>query len=210
MGVGERLSNPRQIVKYQTNKYLLEVIDHLQIADPENASHIHNKYSRLKINALDYSQGTGEKTVFANANIDAVTAKYIAEIVLSSPSGNPSKAKVYSEQKILSHALNDNGLAKVTIFTIMYDSGRNYCWQITVENGSGKPQKQSSGGIAVEKGSYKKGNQIQVYMNDIDCKKYFLTVRDYVLAWETVHLRSLLQDRARYEEQNNTRVPVNN
>lgn len=99
MGVGERLSNPRQIVKYQTNKYLLEVIDHLQIVDPENASHIHNKYSRLKINALDYSQGTGEKTVFANANIDAVTAKYIAEIVLSSPSGNPSKAKVYSEQK---------------------------------------------------------------------------------------------------------------
>lgn len=207
------MSNPRQIIKYQTNKYLLEVIDNLQIANPGNASHIHNKYSRLKINALDYSQGTGEKAVFADVNIDAISAKYIAEIVLSgaiTPSGNPAKAKVYSEQKILSHALDNNGLAKVTIFTIMYDGSRNYCWQISVENGSGKPQKQSSGGIAVEKGSYKKGKQVQVYMSDMDFKKYILKIRDYVLAWETVHLRSLLQERARYEEQNSTRVPVSN
>jgi hypothetical protein len=205
------MSNPRQIAKYQTNKYLLEVIDNLRIAETENASRIHHKYSRLKLIALDYSKGTGNQTISADANIDAVTVKYIAEIMLNGAIMPPGKQiKIYSEQKILSHALNDNGMAKVTIFTIMYDSGRNYCWQITVENGSGKPQKQPSGGIAVEKGSYKKGNQIQVYMNDIDFKKYFLTVRDYVLAWETVHLRSLLQDRARYEEQNNTRVPVNN
>lgn len=206
------MSNPRQIAKYQTNKYLLEVIDNLQIAEAEYASHIHGKYSRLKFNALDYSQGKGEKSVFADANIDAITAKYIAEILLSgaiAPSGNQAKLKVYSEQKILSHALNNEGMAKVTIFTIMYDGSRDYCWQITIENGLGKPKKQSSGGIALEKGTYIKEKHVQVYMSDIDCKKFFLRIRDYVLIWETVHLRALLQKREKYESQNSMRIPVN-
>jgi hypothetical protein len=199
------MSNTRQIVKYQTNKYLLEIIDNLHLAEPENASNIHHKYSRLKINALDYSQGTGEKTITADANIDATTAKYIAEIALRlSPN---DKIKVYSEQKILSHALNDSGLAKVTIFSILYDSSRTYSWQIIVENGLGKPQKQSTGGIALEKGSYKREKQVQVYMSDMDFKKLILKVRDYILIWETVHLRSLLQERDKYEQ--STRIPAN-
>lgn len=209
------MSNPRQIVKYSTNKYLIEFIDNLQTAKPEQASNIHGKYSRIKAVALDYSQGIGDKkTIAVDANLDALTLKYLAEMIINNPAfynlspEKPIKAKLFSEQKILSHALDDKGMAKVTIFTIMYDSSRNYCWQIIVENGLGKPQKQSTGGIAVEKGSYKKDKQVQVYMSDIDFKKHIVKVRDYILAWETIHLRSLLKERTKYEDQNSTRVPL--
>ena len=191
----DKMANPRQIHKYQTSKYLLEALDFLQPADVENASHLHHKYSRIRLVGLDYSKGTGDSTVTADINLDAGTVKYITEVILH---GNYNP-KVYSEQKILSHTRDESGMAKVTAFNIMYDSSRNYCWQVSIENGVGVPQKHETGGIALQKGTYKKLKQVNIYMNDIDMKKFFIKVRDYVNTWETVHMRALLNARENAE-----------
>ncbi|WP_054698011.1 hypothetical protein [Syntrophomonas palmitatica] len=204
------MANTRQIAKYQTNKYLLEILDNLQIAEPENASNIHGKFSKIKLLALDYSQGTGDKTVTADINLNPATAKYLAEIILNGTLQQTAliksevKFNALSEQKILSHKLDDQDMARVTIFSVDFDGTRRYCWQVTVENGIGKPQKQSTGGISLQKGSYIKQKQVNVFMSDMDFKKLLITTRDYIQAWEIVHLRGLLEKRGVYEEATTT------
>lgn len=74
--------NPRQIYKYQTGKNLLELNDRLSVADAEQASNLHSSYSKIHVVALDYSQGTGDKTIVADLNLDPDTVKYLAEEVL--------------------------------------------------------------------------------------------------------------------------------
>lgn len=195
------MSNPRQITKYQTNKYLIEALDFLQVADKENASNIHHKYSRIRLVGLDYGKGTGTNTVSVYANLDPVTIKYLAEILINT---KPASGRMFAEQKILSHDTDEQGRARVTIISIVYDDARNYCWQLNIENGLGQIQRQATGGIAMQKGSYQKQKSVAIYMNDIDVKKFFIKLRDYILSWETVHLRGLLQERLK--EENNMRV----
>lgn len=191
------MSNPRQITKYQTGKYLLEALDFLQVADTENASHIHHKYSRIRLVGLDYSKGTGTNTVTVDVNLDPGAIKYLAEAFINSLP--VSGRTFFSEQKILAHNKDSQGRAKATAITIYYDNSRTYCWQITIENGVGIAQRQSTGGVAMQKGSYQKQKAVSVYMSDMEIKKFFIKVRDYINTWETIHLRMLLNERAKYE-----------
>ena len=70
-----------QISKYQTNKKLIELVDKLKATTSENAPHIHagkcketttdgkRLISCIGVKLLDYSAGTGDKTISVDANI---------------------------------------------------------------------------------------------------------------------------------------------
>lgn len=206
-------NNARQICKYQTNKCLIEFNDNLVIAEPEAASNIHGKYSRIQLVAMDYSQGTGEKTIIADYNLNPETAKYIAEEVINgvmflenriltcrTQEADTFKFKMFSEQKILSHRSNDAGQSKVTILSIEYDRSKKYCWIVTVENGLAIAERQPNGGTAMKRGSYKKEKTVRAFISDYDFKKLMITLRDYIRTWETVNLNRLLKARETFEQ----------
>lgn len=207
-------NNARQICKYQTNKCLLEFNDNLTLAEADAASNIHGRYSKIQVVGMDYSQGTGEKTIIADLNLDPKTAKYIAEEVVNgtmylenriltcrTQEANNFKFKLFNEQKILAHKKNGNGQSKVTILSIDYDRSKKYCWIITVENGLGIAEKQPNGGTAMKRGSYQKEKTVKAFISDYDFKKLMISLRDYIRTWETVNLNRLLKARELFEQE---------
>lgn len=192
-----KVKNARQIAKYQTGKNLLEFNDKLSPADPEFASQIHSKYSKIHIVALDYSQGTGDKTIIAEVNIDPDTMKFIAEEVLRGVQLD------YSEQKILVHKKHpeDESKSRVTIFSVKYNGQMKYPWCVAVENGWGVPETQENGGTALSKGSYQKEKTVRVFISDIEFKKLMIQVRDYIRNFEIINYSALMKKRAEIEAQ---------
>lgn len=186
--------NTRQICKYQTGKSLIEFNDRLQIAKVENAANLHSTYSKIYVVAMDYSKGKGDNTVIADLNLDPDTVKYIYDEVRS------GKPLTFTEQKILAHKKNEAGESKVTIFSIKFNEKMNYPWNVIVENGVGIPEKQENGGTALQRGSYKKEKQVRLFISDMDMKKLFRTINDYIVAFEASIIGPLLKERAEFEE----------
>ena len=66
----------RQIAVYKTDKALLELVDSLKPAGASYPAHIHASgeedeegYSLIRLQMVDYSAGTGQKSVSVYANI---------------------------------------------------------------------------------------------------------------------------------------------
>ena len=193
------MDNPRQITKYQNNKVLICFNDNLQVTDGANASSVHNNFSKIRVFAQDYSKGTGEKNVMANVNIDPDTMKYIAELILSGVSAN------FVETKILGHKKDDSGKSPVTKFSVKYcidektQQPLSVPWMFSVENGVGIAEITAVGGTMCKKGSYAKTSDVRIYMSEVDCYKTMITIRDYIRAFEIIHLNGLLKAREQYE-----------
>lgn len=189
--------NPRQITKYQTDKKLIEFNDRLSPASVESASQIHAGWSKINVVGIDYTEGKKEKASVVDANLDPDTIKYLyAEIARNEKNLN------FSEQKVLSSKLNAAGEAKVTIFTLKYNDKMRYPWNLSIENGFGKTEKQVNGGTALQKGTYRKEKALQIVINDMELKKMFLTVKDYIDIFEHITLPELLRQRDVYEQKN--------
>ena len=74
----------RQIAVYKTDKALLELVDSLKPAGASYPAHIHASgeedeegYSLIRLQMVDYSAGTGQKSVSVYANIFHVPAEDI-------------------------------------------------------------------------------------------------------------------------------------
>ena len=167
-----------KIAKYQTGKGLIEALDTLSF----------NK--KIKINALDYSKGTGENTITAFANIDyeimfSLANKIINGIEFGKPSKiNPEEKYLLYEYKILSHKADDKGIAPVTIISIIRNSPKmRLKYKVIIENGTGKAQKTSTGGIACAKGSYKSTSKVQIMVSEEDFDKFMAKIYLKIMAW---------------------------
>lgn len=187
--------NPRQIVKYQTDKVLLEFNDHMSVADPSYASNIHSQYSKINVVAIDYSQGKKEQSIVADLNIDPDVFKYLAEEILHGTRIN------FSEQKVLVHKTNPANATecKVTKFIINYNDKMRCPWNIVVENGWGIPETQKNGGVALQKGSYRQEKTVKVFINDTNMKRIMIVVRDYIRNFEITNFEALMKARQQYE-----------
>lgn len=189
------IRNARQITKFQNSKNLIEFNDRLAVASAEAASSLHSPYSKIHVVALDYSQGTGDKTVIVEANIDPEKMKYLAHAILH------GQLTRWSEQKILAHRTNENGESRVTIVTIEYNEKMNSPWIIQIENGMAIPVKTATGGTMAQKGSYRREKAVRVFISDEHMKTMMLQVLDYIRAWEIAVLPSLVRARNKMEEE---------
>jgi len=198
--MSEKKSNPRQIVRFMNNKVLLAFQDNMQVETGENASAIHNQYSKVRMTLMDYSQGKGTKAVIVNCNMDIDTVKYIAETILN------GVAVDFKESKILSYKKDDTGKSPVIHVNIKYCTDEktgqplSSPWMFSVANGNGIADQTQTGGTVCRKGSYKKIGEVKVYMSEADCFKTLITVRDYIRNFEIVNFASLMKARAAYEE----------
>lgn len=182
--------NTRQIVKYQTGRALVEFNDKLSIADPEKASNLHSNFSKIKIVANNYENGS----IITEANINPDTMKLLATMILS------GEKIEYSEQKINPYSKNEKGEAKVNSFSIKFNEKMRYPWNIVVENGYAIPEKQPTGGTATKKGTYRKDKEVKIFIDDMSIKKMMLTIKDYIAVFEADAFSKLMPKRTELEE----------
>ena len=191
-----------QITKYQTDKKLIEFMDFLQLADVESYAKIHNAggsdknsySSRIKLNMLDYSAGTGDKIVTVNFNLTPDDIRNIYEKVQAyyqCVSDNVTDYKFTSE-KINNHVVND-GKSPVSKLTIsrqgkMPDgSVKRLPWTITIENGTGVAATRENGGIYMKSGSFVSEKKAFIVLTDADMNIHFRRVVNFITCWELTY-----------------------
>lgn len=165
--------NDKQIVKYQTNKSLVEAIDFLEIG-------------KVRFQALDYSKGTKENAVFALANMDKTMALLVSTRIINGVDfgvkQEDGSITLISENKILAHKTDEKtGLAPVTILSIVQNApSMRLKYKITIENGVAKPEKTQTNGIKAAKGSYKREKNVQIFLSEQDMSKYMMQLKHYI------------------------------
>jgi len=186
-----------QISKYQTNKKLIELVDKLKATTPENAPHIHagkcketsadgkRHLSCIGIKLLDYSAGTGDKTISVDANILPGQCEWIYAALWRG-----DKEFKMNQEKIVSSVKDTAGFSPVTKLTVIRaEKGkdgkpRSYPWYIKIENGTGVAVKTGTGGFMIKKDSYKQTSEAFINVNDADMFVLVHGAHSYIKVWE--------------------------
>lgn len=181
-----------QIAVYKTDKALLELMDHLKPASHLFPAHIHasgepseaGERSLIRLNMLDYSNGTGDNTVSVYANISPEEARYIYSALF-----NHLWEFSYPQEKIFGNP-DDEGYSIVTKLNIVrYDTDsqgnkRKYPWFVEIQNGRGIAIKNSNGGRYCKKNSYICDRKVSLYINDKDLFTLFCRADAFIRAFE--------------------------
>ena len=112
-----------QISKYQTGKKLIELVSRLKVGYPpekEDANiKLHHNWSKIGLTLLDYSNGTGAKTVICRCNIDPELVRFLFEnlknMMFLATTKPTSAIFTYSEEKIISKKRNEDGTAQMVV-----------------------------------------------------------------------------------------------
>lgn len=187
-----------QIAKYATDKKLIEFTDKLKLPPVEFYAHVQANgdkdangdtlYSNIGIKLLDYTNGTGDKTVSVEANISSDALMFVFEKLRQGVAEfSTSQEKIFGEP-------DEKGRCKVTklliIRTAKDKTGKEckYPWFIRVENGTGVKVKNSkTGGTYMQANSFIADAKVYINLNDIDMFKLLSRVSSYVSVWEVTY-----------------------
>ena len=189
----------RQIAKYATSKKLIEFNDKLRLPPLEYYAHVQasgdkgkdgkNATSLIGVTLLDYSNGTGNKTVSVEANISPDELMYVFSKL------NQGVERFEMQQEKIFGDPDENGKSRVTKLKIMRATKdkdgkpRNYPWFIQIENGTGvKATNTKSGGTYIKANSYKEEAKVYINVNDLDFFKLLSRVSSFVHAWEVTYV----------------------
>lgn len=189
-----------QISKYQTGKKLIELVSRLKIGYPpekEDANiKLHHNWSKIGLTLLDYSNGTGAKTVICRCNIDPELVRFLFEnlknMMFLATTKPTSAIFTYSEEKIISKKRNEDGTSpmnklKISRMPVGQDGQpRKQPWVVQVENGSAIPETTRTGGTMAQKGSYKVLSATNITMTDKDMYVLLSNCISYINNWEVV------------------------
>ena len=187
-----------QIAKYATDKKLIEFTDKLNLPPVEFYAHVQANgdknaagntiYSNIGMKLLDYTNGTGDKTVSVEANVSSDELMFVFEKLRQGVEEfSINQEKIFGEP-------NEKGRCKVTKLLMIRatkdKSGkeRKYPWFIQVENGTGVKVKNSkTGGTYMQANSYAADAKVFINLNDIDMFKLLSRVSSYVYVWEVTY-----------------------
>lgn len=188
----------RQIAKYATNKKLIEFTDKMRLPPLETYAHIqatgdkdkkgNNVNSLIGITMLDYSNGTGDKTVSVEANVSPDEVMYIfSKLNQGVDKFEMTQDKIFGEP-------DENGKSTVTKLRIVRATvdkdgkPRNYPWFIQIENGKAvKAKNEKSGGCYIKPNTFVSGAKAYVNINDFDMFKLLSRVQSFINAWECTY-----------------------
>lgn len=188
-----------QIAVCKTQSWLIEAIDllipttakfgpiiHRGEESEAVGDGIHGK-SRIRLNIVDYSKGTGEQKIKVYANLTPWRVKYLHHI-LESYTGNYPFA--LSEEKILSHT-QENGRSPVTKLWIYREDkldadgkAMKNPWSVTILNGTGVPVKNKNGGIYMQGNSFVETGRGTARLSDIGFFEFVEKCYTYLTIWE--------------------------
>ncbi len=181
-----------QIAVCKTDKALLELWDSLKPSSNLFPAHIHaagekaeqGARSLIRLNMLDYSNGTGENSVSVYANISPEETRYIYSALFSHLAiFNFPQDKIFGEP-------DENGYSIVTRLQIArYDVDqqgrpRNYPWYVEIQNGAGIAVRNANGGRYCKKGSYVCQKTVKMFLSDRDMFVMFSRADAYIRAFE--------------------------
>lgn len=203
--------NTRQITKSNSKTKLIEFNDWLQVNDFSQESGvmkstIHNKFSRIRITIVDWTNGKGENAVVVNHNITPVMMKTIAQLILSGDiemfqqTDKYSKRTGFFEQKIDHRNKDGQGYSPVSRLNIRYQPNMNSPWTITIENGKGIAVISDIGGVSIKSGSYQELRSATIYLSKAEMIAKMIEIRDYIVAFEQSHIQEMLAARAQFEK----------
>jgi len=182
----------RQICVYKTSKKLIEFNDKLNTAPIAAYAHIHAQaddmgggrriYSNIGVTLQDYAAGVGDKIKRASANISPDEAQFIFSRVQMGV-----EAFDFRQEKIFG-APDKNGKSIVTKLRVARASAdskgqpRDYPWYVEIENGSGVPVKNATGGTYCQGKSFLCASKVYINVNDLDFFKLMNRVSQYISA----------------------------
>lgn len=184
----------RQIAVCKTDKALLELMDSLKPANPRFPAHIHaagekeenKERSLIRLQMVDYSNGTGTASVQVFANISPEEAIFLYSRVYSCVENF-----TFHADKIFGKDEEDEKRAIVTrLYIARYEKdktgkARNYPWYVGIQNGTGIPQKNKSGGTFCMEGSYVKKKEASLYLTDADMFRLFCRADAWIKSFES-------------------------
>lgn len=188
----------RQIAKYATDKKLIEFNDKMRLPPVECYAHIQatgdknkdgkNVNSLIGIIMLDYSNGTGNKTISVEANITPDELMYVfSKLNQGVERFEMTQDKIFGEP-------DENDQCSVTKLKIMRATvdakgkPRNYPWFVQIENGKAvKAKNEKSGGSYIKANTYVAGARVFVNINDFDMFKLLSRVQSFINAWECTY-----------------------
>lgn len=195
-----------QTVKYATDRKLLEIVEKLIPADPEEYAHLtSNKKGKAKscfgMTLLDYSKGKGDNTVSVNVNLTPAQVAWWA-----SACEQMLQTFEMHQEKILSFSA-EGGRAPVTKLTVTRNpiahdgSPARYPWYICAENGMGTVQKNANGGTSIAPRSYTKEAAVFVNLNDSDMHSVLLACRRFMKVWLNTFAIGVIRDGVQLRQQ---------
>ena len=181
-----------QIAVYKTDKALLELCDSLKPSSRLFPAHIHasgeksegGERSLIRVNMLDYSNGTGENKISVSDNLTPEDVRYIYSVLFSHLLDFD-----FHQEKIFGDP-DENGqsiVRKMTISRYDLDSQgeiRRYPWYVEIQNGVGTMAYNTNGGSYCEKGTYQCQKKVSIYLNDRDMFALFARAEAYIRAFE--------------------------
>lgn len=188
----------RQIAKYATNKKLIEFNDKMRLPPLENYAHIQacgdkdkngkNVNSLIGITMLDYSNGTGNKTVSVDANITPDELMYVfSKLNQGVERFEMTQDKIFGEPD----ADGKCTVTKLKIVRATMDAQgkpRNYPWFIQIENGRAvKAKNEKSGGSYIKANTYSAETKVYININDFDLFKLLSRIQSFINAWECTY-----------------------
>lgn len=196
-----------QISKYQTGKKLIELVSRLKPGYPAQNMDanitLHHNWSKIGITLLDYSNGTGPKTISCRCNIDPDLIRYLLEnlknmmfLAITKPAAAQFS---YSEEKLISKRRNEDGTSPMTKLKISRipvgqdGQPRKQPWIVQIENGTAIPETTSTGGTMAQKGSYKVASVANITLTDKDMFSLLSDGDSYVRNWEVIAGANLIR-----------------
>ena len=177
----------RQIAVYKTDKALLELVDSLKPAGTAYPAHIHASgeedeegYSLIRLQMVDYSAGTGQKSVSVYANISPDEALYLYSRVFSGvQTFSMFRQKIFGEVKKEGNIKKEEyaNVTKLMVSRYETDSAgkkRAYPWSVQIQNGIGIKGKNSNGGTYCKKDSFVSDGAAEIFLTDADMFHMFL------------------------------------
>lgn len=185
----------RQIAVYKTDKALLELIDNLKPSCDRFPAHIHaagekeenKERSLIRLQMVDYANGTGEDSVKVYANISPEEAVFLyAKVYCGVENFSFSADKIFGKAEEEGRSI----VTKLYIARYAKDKSgkpRKYPWYVGIQNGTGVPQRNKNGGTFCQEDSYMKQKEAAVYLSDLDMFKLFCRADAWIRAFETEH-----------------------
>ncbi|MDR1548984.1 MAG: hypothetical protein LBT06_10415 [Hungatella sp.] len=185
----------KQIAVYKTDKKLLELNEKLKPASKLFPAHIHamgedaeeGARSLIQLVMLDYSNGTGDNTLYVSAHINPEEARFLFSRIFCG-----LLYFEYQQEKIFGEP-DEDGFSIVTKLSVKrYDTDtkgqkRRYPWITEIQNGRGIAVKNANGGTHCQKESYICDALVSININDVDMFQLFAKADAYIRAFEQEH-----------------------
>ena len=195
---------------YMTNKICLEFTDKMNPAAPINYANLHARgddvredgskvRSNIGVFLRDFSNGKGDKSRYAEANIAPSQARLIFDFAKETMFQYLSR-EIFSSSKIFGNT-DHEGRATMVIFRISREQAdqssgevKKYPWTVEINSGTAVKITNSNGSAYAKGGTFQSKTRVTASLSDQDFYTAFAEIVAYIEVWEVTFGAKLLRE----------------